>query len=315
MNIHELKFFIREIFALKKHHAIIHDKKHKEEFEQFRIIKSMHSIEKGLSLKAPRTGFGKAKVEELLKRIEEYYNAGFDVSHCSVQMALNATAEYLRWNREKGAPLTGLEEKFAAVGAKIPQVITSGGAVEYEKGTLLDFDATEFEKVVNSRHSVRCFGEEKVDVEKVKEAIFAANRCPSACNRQMTRVHIVSSDDGKRFLSERSQGVGGFAEDCDMFLLITSNISAFDFMENNQWIVSAGIFMGYLTLELHARKIASCVVQRNLIRTQKINEIRDYFKLPNNEEIICSMGIGSYPDKFKVPQSVRLPLEELIQEH
>lgn len=315
MKISDIKFMVREIQALKKHYDVINDKRWKEASEQFGIIKAMHSIEKGLSLKNPRTGFGILKATRLIEKIEAYCKAGYSCEHASVQMAMNALFEYVEWNKAKGFDVSEIEEKLKKLREKIVEGDIDGGTITLNRSDVLDIKADELTKIINSRHSVRHFGEKNIDIEDVKKAVEEANRCPSACNRQPTRVHIIADEEEKRFFSERLQGVGGFADECGAFLLITSNISAFDFDENNQWIVSAGIFTGYLTLCLHARGIASCVIQRPLIRSKKIVELRERLRLPDNEEIVCSIGIGSYPDKLSVPVSARLEAEEIVSVH
>lgn len=180
---------------------------------------------------------------------------------------------------------------------------------------ILDFNPEELTKIIETRHSIRDFSEEPIDTNCVKEAIIAANRCPSACNRQSTRVHIVSTVLGKKELENTLDGVGGFADKCSAYLLVTGNISAFEFAENNQWIVNAGIFVGYLVLTLHARGIASCVIQRPLVRNKKIKKTRELFGIKENEEVICILGIGRYPAEFRVPVSQRFSSDNLVVEH
>ena len=41
-----------------------------------------------------------------------------------------------------------------------------------------------YENFIKSRHSIRHFGSEAVDVELLREAIQIAQYTPSACNRQ-----------------------------------------------------------------------------------------------------------------------------------
>lgn len=316
MTVTQLKHFAREIEGIIKHYKINKNACWQEQHEQYRIIKSMHGIEKGLSLNKVKVGFGATKIISLMKRIENYSRQGYDCSHESVRMALGAIDEYVEWHKEKNELNSDVEKEYKILKSTVPDTPDKnsiGGTNSFYKADILNFNIDEFNKVLCSRHSIRNFSDEDVDIEEVKKAIDYANKCPSACNRQPTEIYIVNSSKGVKYLSENLQGIGGFSDDCKMFLLVTGNVSAFDFVENNQWLVNAGIFVGTLELTLHSRGIASVVVQRPLVRSRKINELRNFFTIPDNEEIVCILGLGMYPDEFKAPKSARLPLNKIIQ--
>lgn len=316
MNTADLKFLRRELLLLKKHYEITKNPRFLEDREQYMIIRGMHSIEKGLSLANPRPGFGVNKVLALIKRIESYNHAGFDCHHPSIQMALGAIKQYVEWNRDHHALNDDVSTCFDHLLETIPfDCSVGGGANHYCKRSLLTFDLDAYKKVVYSRHSIRSFGSDDVPKDTLIDAVEDANRCPSACNRQSTKVHIIMSQDGKAYMADHLEGTGGFAESCNGFILVTGSVSAFDFTENNQWIVSAGIFVGNLVLALHARKVASCVIQRPLVRSKSMLEMRNRFNIPDNEEIICAIGYGFYPEEFSAPDSVRLPAEEIVSFH
>lgn len=315
MKLSEAKYTLRRIATIKKNYENSRKKEYDEKRQQFKIIKAMHTIEKGLSLKDVRVGFGVTKALFLMEKIEKYVDDGFDCEHCSIQMAMGAIKKYVEWNGERNALDSNVKAIYERLLSKIVIKEFVGGTLHFSKDQVLDFNAEEFEKLVVSRHSMRHFGEEPVDIENVKQAIKLAQHCPSACNRQPTKVHIISSEKDKGFLTTQLEGVGGFANSCSAFLIITGDVTAFDFNESNQWIVNAGIFTGYLSLTLHSKGIASCVIQRPLVRSKKLIAMREYLRIPDNEEVICAMGIGVYPDEFNVPASTRLPTNEIITEH
>lgn len=227
-------------------------------------------------------------------------------------MAMGAMGKYIAFHKAKDALNGEVEAFYGKLNGLIPHIKSIGGYEKVYKQDILNFDCEEFNKVIITRHSIRNFSDEKVDIDLVKSAIELAQHCPSACNRQPTKIHIVGSEDGIKYLSKHLQGVGGFADDCKMFLIVTGCVSAFDFVENNQWLVNAGIFVGILELTLHSKGIASCVVQRPLVRSNRIDMLRNYFDIPDNEEIVCVIGMGMYMDEFCVPVSTRLTLDEIV---
>lgn len=315
MTIADLKYIFRRILAIRKNYEISQDKTYSEKRQQFQIIKAMHTLEKGLSLKDVRIGFGVSKALFLTNMLEKYVDDGFNCEHCSIQMAMGAIKKYVEWNDEKGALNPDVKTAYEKLASKITINQEIGGTQRFSKEQVLNFNADEFNKVVMTRHSMRHFGQEEVNVESIKQAIELAKQCPSACNRQPTKVHIINKQEDKDFLASQLEGAGGFAGSCSAFLFITGDATAFSFNESNQWIVNAGIFTGYLVLALHAKGIASCVIQRPVVRSKKLIGMRNYFKIPDNEEIICAIGLGSYPEEFNVPASARLPIDEIVTEH
>lgn len=314
MTITDIKYFFREIESLLKHYKVNTSNVYRQQREQFRIIRFMHSIEKGLSLKEIKPGFGVSKVISLMNRLEDYAQCGFDCSHESVKMAVSAIGEYVQWHKERNILDSEVENRYKKLISVFSETDKSGGAEKFAKSDILNFDAKEFDKVLYSRHSLRNFSGEDVDVETLKEAVDKANRCPSACNRQPTKVYIVKNKKSVQYLSGHLEGTGGFADDCKNFLIVTGNSAAFEFVENNQWIVNAGIFAGTLQLTLHSQGIASCVINSPLVRSKKITQIRNYFSIPENEEIVCFMGVGMYPDEFSAPVSKRFTVDEITKE-
>lgn len=308
-------YFVREVQGIIRHYKITKSPEFEEKRMRFFIIKGMHSLEKGLSLEKPRVGFGKKKVQDLLQKLEKYVDAGFDCNDIAIQMAIGALRQYLNWHIEKDALDPEIATGIEHIQRKIAVTYNVGGTVYLTRREIQDFNSDDVSKAIYTRHSVRHFSKEKVDNLSIMEAIKEAEQCPSACNRQPTRVHLFSSEEEKKYLSEHLEGVGGFAENCSAFIIITGSVSAFSFTENNQWLVNAGIFVGYLVLTLHTRGIGSCVIQRPLIRSTELNELRNHFNIPEDEEIVCAIGLGKYPDSFYAPVSARRPVDEIITEH
>jgi len=74
--------------------------RHRQELRAL-IVMGYHSIEKGLSLRQPRPGFGKDNAELLAARIEEYQaRTGRLDSHARI--AVNALRAYCDFNEKSG---------------------------------------------------------------------------------------------------------------------------------------------------------------------------------------------------------------------
>ena len=58
---------------------------------------------------------------------------------------------------------------------------------------------------MEQRHSVREFAETPVTVEEIMNAVRVAMRTPSVCNRQPTRVHIITDAE----LNQKGHAIAG----------------------------------------------------------------------------------------------------------
>ena len=278
------------------------------------IVRNVHSIEKGLSIRKPRAGFGIKKINEMFSLVERY------MSLCDEKTVLffvtDAVSEYLEFQASIGFD----SPEIRTIRIKNESFIEKIGAHEGKCGGTLTFDAkearfdeAEIERFFNTRHSIREFSGDPVPKETVLRAIELAQRAPSACNRQAVRVYSISSSDYINAVGNLD-GIGGFAEDVDQFLLITGVKSAYRRGEKNQFAVSASMFSAYLTLSLHALGVGACTVQRSLSADKVFVKFRQTYGISEDEQIVVMLGIGMLRDEMKVPVSKRYPIEKIFKE-
>ena len=175
-----------------------------------------------------------------------------------------------------------------------------------------DFSLSDVEKLFSSRHSVREFSGEPISDEAIFHAVEMAQFCPSACNRQCTRVYCVGRDKFLNDIGSDLNGIGGFADAADRFLLITAKQMAYGLGEKNRFIVSASIFAGYLALSLYANNIAACTVQRPLTKNLQWDAFKAANNIADDEQIVVMFAIGRYKESTKVPVSKRFPTEKIL---
>ena len=279
------------------------------------IIRNVHSIEKGLSLEKPRKLFGHAKILDMLLLVERYKRLKGH-SKDVIIMAYDALNEYLLFHTEElNTPeIIEIRNLMATVFSDIDIPIHEkhGGTISIVKNNNEESFAA-LEKVINSRHSIRDFSKEEVPMETLRKAINAALRCPSACNRQGTRVYIISGAK-KSFLSDWVTGIGGFGDSIEKYIIITGKLSEYREDEQFQYLVSSCIFAGYLTLTLEAANIGSCVIQRPVLFCKKWKKLQKELSIPEDEQIVLMIGIGMKKEVYKVPVSYRLQYEDLVKE-
>lgn len=287
------------------------------EWYKNRILKTSHSIERGLSLSNCRYGFGADKIKGLINMCEEY--AAFDGADKHVISiavgVLNAYFAFNQMNAYSDEALTKNEEAFKAFlekGARDIEKEGFGGVQEYIPSQVkVSFE--ELENCITTRHSIRQFKQEPVNQEALKEAIALALRAPSACNRQATRVHILGKEKFS-LLSDFLAGTRGFLEEVDKILIVTGKLSAYEIGEKYQYIVSPSIFVGYLSLTLHAKGLGACILQRDLLRTQKWEKLAGNIGAQEDEQLVCMLAVGVPKDNIQVPVSKRLQYEDVVKE-
>jgi nitroreductase len=143
----------------------------------------------------------------------------------------------------------------------IPAVKSCGGTVELRREEILRRSKGDFLQCSLSRHSIRCFSGEPVDLSLINEAVRIAQTTPSVCNRQSSRVYIIQDESSKQAVLERQPGNRGFGHLADKILIVTSDLRAFSGMhERNQAFVDGGMFAMSLLYSLHYLGLGACAL-------------------------------------------------------
>lgn len=278
------------------------------------IIRLTHAIEKGLCLEEPRLGFGAAKLNKLFSLCREYANA-FGCDEFCLKMARDAVKAYIAFHKEKEYQ----SEAFAQICAEYDAFpCKDTGEQEVYGGTLhiqnkCELSIEQLETFFADRHSIRDFVRKEVDDEIIMRAVRAAQYAPSACNRQAVRAYVLSSKQLCQLYGSNLEGVGGFAENADKFILITGQLSAYNQGEYNQHIVSASIFATYLMQALFAQNIGTCIVQRPLYYFKQWDQIAKAIGAPEDERLVFMIAVGHMKEEYTVPVSKRFPPEQVVK--
>lgn len=278
------------------------------------IFRLVHSIEKGLSIENPRLGFGLSKMRQILGWIEELNELGRTDEKC-VMAANDAFIEYFKYHDEKKFSsdeylyIKQRSEKILGLKSHLPKF---GGTLSVNKDEL-DYDFAQIEKFFKTRHSVRQFSKEKVDLDALKKAIELAQTAPSACNRQAVRVYVVEPQKYVSDTQSNLEGIGGFTDDVSYFLVITGKLSAYGEFEFKQFAISASIFAAYLSLTLHAYKIGACIIQRSIRATNQWKRFCQLNNISQDEQMVVMLGVGNLKEKMTVPVSKRYDVDEIMR--
>ena len=268
------------------------------------ILQTAHRLEKGLCIANPKPMWGWDKAHALAKALILEQDGSF--AHETGLAVLHA---YLREKGFSGESdkkmLATFENEFSSLLKKTYHE-EYGGSVTFHKEDLM-FDMSKIEKLFNSRHSIRDFANTEVPLEKIYKAVELANRCPSACNRQPSHTYLISQEVWNAHTNDMNQ-----VYNAKYHLLITSSRHAFGLDEINDWVVSASIFAGYLSLSLTAMGIGSCVIKKGLLSDNAYKKLKEHCRISDDEKIILEIAIGNYKDIVNVPVSNRKTINQLL---
>ena len=149
----------------------------------------------------------------------------------------------------------------------------------------------------------------------MSECIELAQKSPSFCNRQPTRVHVVKSPELKQGILELQNGNRGFGHLAETLLVITSVISTTkDIHERNENHLNGGMFIMTLLNALHFKKIGACSLNWS-VSSDKDLKLRSLLNIPENEVVLMIISCGYLPEKLSLASSPRKSAKEITTEH
>ncbi len=276
------------------------------------LIRYTHSMEKGLCIDNVRLGFGHEKQKHMIQMIKKLENSNSSYYSEIIKMAVSSLCAYVEYHDKKNysddyiVVIKDFISKYSVEDKK------KFGGIEKLDVSKLNFNIDEIERFMQSRHSIRHFSDKPVAEETIRKAISLAQRAPSACNRQGVRVYVVDKSKAG-IIMDGLKGIGGFSESIDKIIVITGKLSSYSYNEINQYIVSASIFVGYLSLTLHLYGLGACIIQRPVIWNKSVDEIKKNYNIHADEQIVCMVGVGNVDGEIVVPISHRIDIDEFYK--
>jgi len=277
----------------------------------YKTIIEAHTIEKGLALPAPRPYFGQDKIHFLLKMNAEWTAPLGDLSRA---MLLGALRDYRAAFAGTPPPDAALADRIDAF-LDTPDTVTAKGGVRngIEKKSERHEVAIAFLK---ARFSARDFAPRPLDDNEIGAVVELAQRAPSQCNRQATRIHVYRDRAKIAELLNLQGGGRGFVEAVPTLFVITSEITAWGGpQQRNQPYVDGGIYTMMLLLSLDALGFVNCPM--NLAVTHRAERaIKAAGGIPSCERLIVMIAAGPPPTHtLRAACSPRWPAEAICHVH
>lgn len=282
------------------------------------MLMTAHSLEKGMGIKDSRVGYGQQKADYLADYLANYKKSGYDLGKFSFIESLKIFSVYLDYSELNGVKLTALREKynklFEGLNVKNKEKFESfsAGYENLEGSMVEEAKKFEFDKFIETKHSIREFKAELVNRDLIIRAVNISNKAPSACNRQPVKIYCTSNLEQAEQVDNLITGTHGFKNNIQNFAVVTCDRASFTASEQYQWYINGGIYVSYFTLALHSLGIGSCIMQWfAFYKTEK--QLKNLLEIKNSEAIIAIIGYGYYKDKFKCICAQRKSSNETVK--
>lgn len=278
---------------------------------QYTLLRENHIIEKGMSMRNTRRGFGQQKVTSLIQRLRAYNRLYGSSNPSFLGYPLSTIKAYIDYQHQDNINITGINILFGQLCDEVgvsPDQLSYPAGIKLELANDLQQQAKgDFFSLLHSRHSIRYFKEELPSRELLDEALQLAARTPSACNRQAWHTHIFFNDESHELL-HMQEGCNGFSDDIHCCIVVTADMKGFLGHEPFQCYIDGGLYAQNLINSLHYIGLGAIPLSCGFM-SDKLLRIQNRFNIPQNEVMVVIIGVGVMTDEVKIAISTRRPIE------
>lgn len=279
-----------------------------------RLIFHSHSIEKGLSHRDLRLGFGKNALKAISKALARYEENQFSKASDAYLNTMSVLNAYINIHEESGFNLTYLRNILGCTvfDEAVETKSTLGGTSQFTLEDKANNHSKTFKDLFIGRQSIREYGTDPVSESKIDNALSIALKCPSICNRQSARV--IRLQDSKKIISALSiqDGLSGYPTPPMLLIVLTDTRAFVGINERNQPYVDGGLFAMSLLLSLEYVGLATCSLN-TMFRPKQDIAFRELLDIKEYENIIMMISCGNYPQMGYVPKSFRYANSKIMR--
>lgn len=279
---------------------------------QYTLLRQNHIIEKGLSMRNTRKGFGQEKVLNLIHRLSLYDERYGKNDKSFLMYPLSTIKEYIAFQNNNGIEIPVIKKAFEDLCAKVgfnPDDLQMAAGVQLvDRNDIINDARGDYASLLYSRHSVRYFKDELPDRGTIEEALVLASRTPSACNRQAWHTHVYTGGDCHKLLRMQG-GCNGFCDDIHCAVVVTSDMKGFLGHEPFQCYIDGGLYAQNLINALHYVGLGGIPLSCGFM-SDSLSRMQKEFAIPANEVMIVIIGVGVLNEQTKIAVSARRPLTD-----
>lgn len=273
------------------------------------IMMQAHIVEKGLSLADVKPWFGQPKITALIADVKNYYNKFGDKK--LLYWVDSMLQSYMDFNAQnEGAP-TKITEQFEDLKSLLGDFkdeSLKGGFVEVKKEDCHPEEFA-FEAFAESRHSVRSFTGESIDIQLINKALEIAETTPSACNRQPWYNYVVTDRKAIDDILSIQRGSRQFKDQVSALVITSSSAHFFFGDEFNQMYFNTGLYAMNLLYALHSEGLGTIPLNMG-ISDEDLAKIRTICRMPESQMPIALIAVGILPEHYKYAKSARFSYKD-----
>lgn len=272
------------------------------------LIMASHVIEKGLSLKDTRSGFGVPKILDLLMFLDRYMNNYKDQE--TFVFVLSIIEAYMDFHNKKSVPVDAeIIKRYNELAGKYHKNHEldnlQGGTLLLSRDNVQNAIQKDFESFAQSRHSIRQFTGNQIDIALLRKAFQIAESTPSACNRQPWCNYVFTQKENIVRILDIQRGARQFKNDVAALIVVTATPNAFYGQEYHQHLVNGGLYAMNLLYAIHSQGLGAIPLNGGISNDQK-KQIMDICNDDGNNDLIILIAVGEMPDNFAVAKSARI---------
>lgn len=289
----------------------------RREHLETRIMFFTHQIEKGLSHTDLRYGFGKGVLEQLAPLMEALRRTDPDAAGNGVyRTAVSALHEYRERHEAAGVDLAYMRRLFDD---RVWDDLTetddrTGGVLAVRAADKRGNASLTFAQLMEARHSVREFADLPIAAADILPAVETAMRTPSVCNRQPTRVHIVTDPRLIERALTLQGGFRGYPTPPALVLITADNQAFMNQDERNEGYTDGGLFGMSLLLALEERGLAACPLN-TMLPMRRDEATRRLLGIPDGEFLVMYIAVGRFRDEVRTCKSQRFAADDIVTVH
>lgn len=273
-----------------------------------------HQIEKGLSHRNFRYGFGHRPLQYLSELIPKYITANPHYENDVVYLSsISALHEYVARHDKYKEDVEYVRNLFSS---DLWQAIISteqsyGGSITVAAISKENNITKTYSELAEGRHSIREYANTPVSFDELKPVFEEAMHSPSVCNRQPTRLHVILNHEIIMEALKIQGGFNGYSAPPALILVTADNRVFMSQQEHNEGYVDGGIFSMSLLLALEEHCFAACPLN-TMFRRNADRATRKLLKIPDYENFVMYIAVGHFPESSLTCYSARKSCDQII---
>jgi nitroreductase len=276
------------------------------------ITRYYHGLEKGLSHRNLRLGFGKKSLFSLIELLE-VYSLNYGNSNQRFLTAVSVIENYIDLHKDNDFNIEDVENKFDIFKSSLDFSIENvGGSFTKKALNQEEYKEMNFEELTNSRYSVRAYSDKKVNIDTIDSIVKLSMKTPSVCNRQDWHIYIYTEKVIIEEILRFQNGYRGNEDNVNALIIVFSDSRYLDVVaERNQGYIDSGMFAMSLLYSAHYYGLASCALNACMIKNNEI-QLRKKLNIPDYLNFSMFITLGHYLEEYSVAKSKRDEIDRII---